>query len=316
MIISDFRSAVGPLSGPGLVVVDVNDGTGTSCSPKVYPGVADRNRSGWSSWWARDRLLRTSGRRRDRRTNRSEGSVTPSIPVLSTVSVGLGPTGVAIAPDGGRLYVANSGSGTVSVVDVASGSTAATITVERDPQGLAITPDGRRAYVTHAGLGLVSVIDTDSNVVTGTIAVSEFPSEVAITPDGRRAYVARALADQLTIIDTATDSVTGSSDRLETGALVGVAISPDGRRAYVLPEGTCLALVLDTATNTQVPGPPILIGCAAADVAFTPDGRHALSTSSSLGEQAELYVVDTATQKAHNPVLIGDSAYGITGVSS
>lgn len=75
---------------------------------------------------------------------------------------------MAVSPDGTKLYVANSGGNSVSVLDIRqSGSAttltqAATIAVGADPIGLTVSPDGTRVYVA-CNDGTVSVIATDQN---------------------------------------------------------------------------------------------------------------------------------------------------------
>ena len=88
-----------------------------------------------------------------------------------------GPIGVAVAPDGSRVYVANYGSGkgdTVSVIATASNTVTATITVGGLPVGVAVTPDGSHVYVTNED-GTVSVIATASNTVIATIPSAASP---------------------------------------------------------------------------------------------------------------------------------------------
>jgi YVTN family beta-propeller protein len=47
--------------------------------------------------------------------------------VVKTINVGLAPSGVAVAPDGSRVYVANEAfKGTVSVIDTATNAVSAT----------------------------------------------------------------------------------------------------------------------------------------------------------------------------------------------
>ena len=70
-----------------------------------------------------------------------------SISNLTTISVGKNPTSVVFSPDGKYAYVANSGSGTVSVINVSSNSVITTINVGADPGPLAITPNGKNIYV-------------------------------------------------------------------------------------------------------------------------------------------------------------------------
>src|ERR1700730_5117395 len=70
--------------------------------------------------------------------------------VTATITVGSVPVGVAISPDGTRVYVTNSqpasATGTASVIDTASNTAIATIPVGLGPNGIAVTPDGNRVY--------------------------------------------------------------------------------------------------------------------------------------------------------------------------
>ena len=52
-----------------------------------------------------------------------------NIVVVPSITVGTGPLGVAITPDGKRAYVTNSDSGDVSVIDTATNMVVATIPV-------------------------------------------------------------------------------------------------------------------------------------------------------------------------------------------
>ena len=72
--------------------------------------------------------------------------------VTATVNVGNEPSGVAVSPDGTKVYVANSGSypsykGTVSVIDTANNTVTATVNVGNEPRGVAVIPDGTKVYV-------------------------------------------------------------------------------------------------------------------------------------------------------------------------
>ena len=81
-------------------------------------------------------------------------------------------------------YVANLGSDTVSVVDIATQNVVATLPVGNDPDGVAATPDGSRVYVANFLSDNVSVIDTSNNTVIATIDVGTGPVGLALTPDG------------------------------------------------------------------------------------------------------------------------------------
>ena len=103
---------------------------------------------------------------------------------VAEVEVGDAPRTVAITADKRFAYVANQGSATVSVVDLAANQKILDIPVGAEPYGIALTPDGTRAYVANSASNTVSVIDTSSNTVAATIAIPGVqPRGVAITND-------------------------------------------------------------------------------------------------------------------------------------
>jgi YVTN family beta-propeller protein len=109
---------------------------------------------------------------------------------IAEIPVGREPNGVAFLPNGKKLYVANTVSGTVSVLreddldDHGPRRAVRTIRVGTEPYGLALTPNGRKLYVTNARSNSVSVIDTRSDRVIKTIPVLAEPRGIAITNDG------------------------------------------------------------------------------------------------------------------------------------
>lgn len=100
------------------------------------------------------------------------------------VAVGEEPRSVATLPLKPWAYVANTVSGTVSVIDVDTYATIATIDVGTEPWALVASPTGRFVYVANANDDAVQVIDTDTNEVIETIAVGRSPRALAVTNDG------------------------------------------------------------------------------------------------------------------------------------
>src|SRR5687768_15555176 len=61
--------------------------------------------------------------------------------VVAAVPVGAGPTGVAVPPDGARVYVTNALDNTVSVINAATNTViGAPIPLPHSPAGIAMTP--------------------------------------------------------------------------------------------------------------------------------------------------------------------------------
>lgn len=104
--------------------------------------------------------------------------------VVGIVPVGLHPALIARSPDGQRLYIANGGSHSVSVLSLANEAqptTLATIQVDGYPHGIAVTPDGRYVVVANTLGQNLSVVDTRSLNVIDTITAEKFPNDVLIT---------------------------------------------------------------------------------------------------------------------------------------
>jgi YVTN family beta-propeller protein len=128
-------------------------------------------------------------------TNSADNTVsvidTASNTVTATIPVGINPFGVAVTPDGSKVYVASS-----------------------------FGQFGRN-------FSGILVIDTASNMRTPGIPVSGIPVGVAVTPDGKKVYVADSLLNSVSVIDTATNTVVGSPIPVGTSlAAFGVFIQP------------------------------------------------------------------------------------------
>ena len=183
---------------------------------------------------------------------------------------------MAVTPDGGRVYVANSFSDTVSVIDTRTNTVVDTdpttdgvnpIPVGDAPTGVAAAPDGSRVYVTNRLDDTVSVINAATNSVVGLpIAVGRDPWGVAVTPDGGRVYVANRASNTVSVIETRTNTVvdtdptTDGVNPIRVGSRpFGVAVTPYGSRVYVANALSNSVSVIDARTD-QVVGDPIQVG--------------------------------------------------------
>ncbi|GCE40146.1 collagen triple helix repeat domain protein [Rhodococcus wratislaviensis] len=224
--------------------------------------------------------------------------------VVGSVTVGTSPTGVAANPAGTRVYVTNSGSGNVSVIDTATNKVVATIGVGTTPNAVAVNPSGTRAYVTNSGSGNVSVIDTATNKVVATITTGTTPNAVAVNAKGTRAYVTNAgglfSPGTVSVIDTATNKVVATVKVGTTPTAVAVDPTPTGTRVYVTNRGSNTVSVIDTDTNTVVATVPV--GSRPTAVRVSPDGSAAYVVTDS----DRLWVIDTAAATVVSTVGIGD----------
>jgi YVTN family beta-propeller protein len=117
----------------------------------------------------------------------------PTHPTLNKIiPTGSHPDALLLNKDESRLFVANSQSDTVSVIDTASDKLIATILLRPDavrglpgvtPTSMALSPDERTLYVTLSDMNAVAVVDTDSQRILGMIPAGDYPSAVLAGSD-------------------------------------------------------------------------------------------------------------------------------------
>ncbi len=114
------------------------------------------------------------------------------------MQVGTHPLGMTLDRRTGKLWVADSDSDQVSVVDIARRAVVATVDLAARHRGLvgmtpvapALSPDGTALYVADSGGDAVSVIDTRSARLRGAIPVGWYPTAVVATAE--HLYVSNA----------------------------------------------------------------------------------------------------------------------------
>lgn len=100
--------------------------------------------------------------------------------VVRQIAAGKRPRGIAVAPDGGQVWVSNVADGSVMAIDTARNAVKATVAVGKRPWNMALTPDGRRLYVANGRSDSVSVIDTAGAAGLADIPVGQLPWGVVI----------------------------------------------------------------------------------------------------------------------------------------
>ncbi|MFI9330432.1 cytochrome D1 domain-containing protein [Kitasatospora sp. NPDC052868] len=228
----------------------------------------------------------------------------PPPAVTATVAVAEYPAGVALAPDGGRAIVTSQSSGTVSVLDTATGTVAGTFTAGTGSYAVAWAPDGRHAYLTHHLDGTVSVLDTATNAVTATVPVGAEPFGVAVARDGAHVYVGNAGDGTVSVLDTATNVVTAT---VPVGAEPhGLVVAPDGAHLYVAASGAQAVSVVDTASNTV--SATIAVGHGVFGLALSSDGSRLWTAN---GGDNTLSVLDTAAKTVAGTVTVGTNPFAV-----
>jgi YVTN family beta-propeller protein len=172
------------------------------------------------------------------------------------------------AGDPWLVYVANTGSDSVSVIDTTTHAVVTTIPVGGEPAAVSVTRDGTAANVADRD-GTVHVIDTFTNAVAGTgTAAGGGARPAATTPDGATSYLADTAHDLVDVVRTATGAVVATISGVGDDPCA-VAISPDGAAAYVAGAESGTVAIIDTASNSVME--MVRVGRRPSGVAVTPD---------------------------------------------
>jgi YVTN family beta-propeller protein len=129
---------------------------------------------------------------------------------VTPVSVGKGPEGFDLSPDGKEVWAANSGDGSVSVIDVASKKVTATLDLKtKRTNRLKFTPDGKLVVISDDGGSEVVFVDAATRKERKRLKVGKGPEGTLVQPDGAKAYVALSGENAVAVIDLKTLEVTG-----------------------------------------------------------------------------------------------------------
>lgn len=154
---------------------------------------------------------------------------------------------VLVTEDGARMFTANIGSDSITLLERGDRPNAwneTVIAVGKGPEGLDLSPDGRQLWTAHSRDGGVSIIDVASKKVAQTLALgTKRSNRLKFTPDGRRVLVTDLDAGELVVIDVATKK---SVKRVPLGrSPEGILMVPDGSRAYVAVTGDNFVAAFD-----------------------------------------------------------------------
>lgn len=166
---------------------------------------------------------------------------------------------VALGADGQTAYVANIGSGSVSVINLAESRLEKNLNFGEGVEGIDVSPSGRELWVANRLEDKIHVIDTATLETTAEIPCASFPIRVRFTPDGANVLVSNARSGDVAVISASEKAevrriamgVTaeeGQERMLEfdlSPVPVGIVVEPNGERAYVANSNADIVTILD-----------------------------------------------------------------------
>ncbi len=229
-------------------------------------------------------------------------NVPSSLNVYQATAAGTLSPAVAGVPQ--RVYVPNSASGTLDVIDPATYRVVAHYRIGAIPHHVAPAWDLKRLYVDDEGSGMLSVIDPRTATVLNRIAVPD-PYNLYFTPDGTKAIVVAERLRRLDFRDPHSFQLIRSVP-IPWRGIDHLDFSADGNYLIASTEYAGVLVKVDTLTMAitnfvQVGGLPV-------DVRLSPDGS--VFYVANQGRQG-VSVIDPIAMKEVAFIKTGRGAHGL-----
>ncbi|HET6779640.1 MAG TPA: DUF192 domain-containing protein [Nitrososphaera sp.] len=242
----------------------------------------------------------------------------------------------------GVLYVENTQSNSISVIDLATNAIVTNITHGEAPYDVKLSEDQLTLYVTDMHSGNVLIINTTSNelieqvstgvsvsdiaifndtlhvadlfggkilemnkngAVVDTVKVGSSPQDIEIRPDGEVLYVAN-LWSPISVVDLKQNRMIKEIDTRDTPH--GLSFTRDGARLFLVNTKSDTLSVIDADKHEIIKTIPV--GENPRYVALSPDERLAYVTNM---DSNTVSVVDAHEIEVINEIPVGDGPHGI-----
>ena len=174
---------------------------------------------------------------------------------------------VVVSPKHGRAFVANIGSGSVTVIDLKTMTKVVDLPTGAGAEGIDISPDEKEVWISNRAANTVSVIETVTSKVVATLESKDFPIRVKFTPGGKHVLVSNARSGDVAIFDAASrkeikrvsmevkaNESSNSGARLfgnqfgQSPVPVGILVAPGVGHAFVANTNADIVTMIDLKT--------------------------------------------------------------------
>ena len=203
---------------------------------------------------------------------------------------------VAVPAGAASLYVTNTKSDSISIIDTNTFEVTGTIPLGKGkPNRIVFEPNGRTAWVVYDRSHDLGVVDATTKKLVKRLKIGGNPYNLAVSPDNRYLYVLDWASDTSNDEVIAWDLKTEKIEwRLEVSTWPAHSVfSRDGKLLYVSGETAGDLTVIDLASRTAV-ARVVHGGGDAMGLALSPDGKTLYAGT---GENKSVLKLDTATHK-------------------
>jgi DNA-binding beta-propeller fold protein YncE len=231
--------------------------------------------------------------------------------LVQRVQVGRNPDQVLLNSDRSKLYVANTGEFTVSILSIADNKVTQVLRLPVSRRNIyagamARTPDGMKIFIAERAEGdedlRVYVIDTQKELIVGQFDAGKHIVSIGVSNDGKKLFVVNK-GERVQVFDTESYQPAGSVELVkgcETD-LTAIGCSPVTPKACITYGSKNKVQVLNTdnlKSDAVVDMPKYNTGIQ-SDVYFNPDGRFAfiINHKTTMKEVDGINVLDLAKKE-------------------
>jgi YVTN family beta-propeller protein len=213
----------------------------------------------------------------------SDGTLTAAsqipVPMSSNGVANPYPAGIALSPDGTKLWVGEFLGEQIDEVDLTTSTVTASVPLMDRAYSLLYVPSQQQLWVTGFGGTKLNVIDVSTHQIVDTPDIGPNPNGLALSTDQSRVFVSVSDADRVVAVDVATRKVVATQSLgdpeiadakgapLPADSPAGLLLDPGGQKLYVVRAADNAVSILDAAT--LAPRAAIPVGWYPTSVAIT-----------------------------------------------
>jgi YVTN family beta-propeller protein len=170
------------------------------------------------------------------------------------------PAGIALSPDGTKLWVGEFLGNQIDQVDLATSTITTSIPLMTRAYALLYVPSQNQLWVSGFGDTKLTVIDLGADQILDTLTIGANPNGLALAKDESRVFVSVSDGDVVVAVDVATRAVVATQSvgdpeiadstgaPLPADSPAGLLLDPGGQKLYVVRAADNAVSVLDAAT--------------------------------------------------------------------
>jgi YVTN family beta-propeller protein len=203
----------------------------------------------------------------------SDGMLTAASQIAIPVAAGgtnqQYPAGIALSPDGTKLWVGEFLGQKIDEVDLATSTITTSIPLATRAYSLLYVPSKSQLWASGFGDTKLTVIDLATHQIVDTIVIGPNPNGLALAKDESKVFVSISDGDAVVAVDVGTRKVVASRSvgdpeiadakgtPLPANSPAGLALDPSGQKLYVVRAADNAVSILDATTLAPLAAIPV-----------------------------------------------------------